>query len=434
MENIRVNGKGHLVTVFPLVLLLALLSASCKREGQTAAHEGAASKEADKAAESAASEVSLTIDPGAQRNAGVLVESVRLERVGQSLRTTGKVAPNDTRVAHVRPLAGGRVQEVYVRLGDRVQAGHVLIAFDNIELGNAIGQYLSALAALKQARTQAEVTRRSAERAKNLVELGAIARAEMERRDAEYRNALAGIESKEADVAKVELTLRRFGLDDAELAKLRTSNEAGYRQSVARAVVRAPFSGIVTKQNVAQGEVIAPDTELMVITDLSTVWVLGSVYENDLGLVRQGAKAYATTASHPGKRFMGTITYVSDFLDPATRTANVRCEVGNHEGLLKLDMFTELEISTRAQREALLVSETAVQRIQSKTVVFVKLSDDRFEVREVQVGPGHEDRLEITAGLKPGDAVVTQGAFALKSQLLKSQIASEEEEEKGRKE
>jgi membrane fusion protein, heavy metal efflux system len=326
------------------------------------------------------------------------------------------------------------VQEVYVRLGDRVQAGHVLIAFDNIELGNAIGQYLSALAALKQARTQAEVTRRSAERAKNLVELGAIARAEMERRDAEYRNALAGIESKEADVAKVELTLRRFGLDDAELAKLRTSNEAGYRQSVARAVVRAPFSGIVTKQNVAQGEVIAPDTELMVITDLSTVWVLGSVYENDLGLVRQGAKAYATTASHPGKRFMGTITYVSDFLDPATRTANVRCEVGNHEGLLKLDMFTELEISTRAQREALLVSETAVQRIQSKTVVFVKLSDDRFEVREVQVGPGHEDRLEITAGLKPGDAVVTQGAFALKSQLLKSQIASEEEEEKGRKE
>jgi hypothetical protein len=77
MENIRVNGKGHLVTVFPLVLLLALLSASCKREGQTAAHEGAASKEADKAAESAASEVSLTIDPGAQRNAGVLVESVR---------------------------------------------------------------------------------------------------------------------------------------------------------------------------------------------------------------------------------------------------------------------------------------------------------------------------------------------------------------------
>lgn len=432
--HIRMNGTIHLVTVFALALLMALLSASCRREGQTPVQEGAASKDADKAAEGAIPEGSLTIDSAAQKSAGVLVESVRLDRVQQSLRTTGRVAPNDTRVAHVRPLAGGRVQEVYVRLGDRVKTGDVLIAFDNIELGNAVGQYLSALAALKQARTQAEVTRRSAERAKNLVDLGAIARAELERRDAEYRNALAGIESQEADVARVELTLRRFGLDDSELAKVRSSNGAGYRQAVARAVVRAPFAGIVTKQNVAQGEVIAPDTELMVITDLSTVWVLGSVYENDLGLVRQGANAFVTTASYPGKRFTGTITYVSDFLDPATRTANVRCEVRNPEGLLKLDMFTELDITTRAQRQALLVPETAVQRIQGKTLVFVKISDDHFDLREVQVGPEHDGLLEITAGLKPGDAVVTQGSFALKSQVLKGQIASEEEEEKGRKE
>lgn len=417
-----------------LAVLLALAAVSCKRASDTAeASKSAEAKEASEEKRGQEVASSLTLDPIAQKNAGIVVELVRIDRTQQSLRTTGTVAPNQTRVAHVRPLAGGRVQKVYARLGDRVRAGQPLVAFDNIELGNALGEYLSALAALKQATTQAEVSRRSTERAKNLVDLGAVARAELERRDAEYRNALASIESQQAAVAKVELTLRRFGLGDAEIAKLRGQNSAGYDGGAASAVVPAPFSGIVTKYSVAEGEVISPSTELMEISDLSTVWVLGNVYEKDLGLVRQGARAFVTTASYPGRRSAGVVTYVSDFLNPETRTAAVRCEIANPGGLLKLDMFAEVEILTTSRRETVAVPSAAIQRIQGKNIVFTRTGADRFETREVQLGPDREGFIEIASGLKAGDSVVTQGAFALKSQLLKSQIGSEEEEEKERK-
>jgi len=417
-----------------LAVLLTLAVVSCKK----ASDKGEASKSAEaketgeeKAGEELAS--SLTLDSSAQKNAGIVVEPVRIDRIQQSLRTTGTVAPNQTRVAHVRPIAGGRVQKVYARLGDRVRAGQPLVAFDNIELGNALGEYLSALAALKQATTQADVSKRATERAKNLVDLGAVARAELERRDAEYRNALASIESQQAGVAKVELTLRRFGLGDAEIAKLRGQNSAGYDGGAASAVVPAPFSGVITKYSVAEGEVISPGTELMEISDLSTVWVLGNVYEKDLGLVRQGARAFVTTAPYPGKRFAGVVTYVSDFLNPETRTAAVRCEIANAGGLLKLDMFAEVEILTTSRRETVAVPAAAIQRIQGKSIVFTKTGADRFETREVQLGSNREGFIEIASGLKVGDSVVTYGAFALKSQLLKSQIGSEEKEEGDRK-
>ncbi len=412
-----------------LAALLPFAAASCRKSAEKM--QPAESAEAKEATEEKTSGVasSVTLDPSAQKNAGVVVEPVRIDRVQQSLRTTGTVAPNQTRVAHVRPLAGGRVQKVHARLGDRVRSGQPLVAFDNIELGNALGEYLNALAALKQATTQADVSRRATERAKNLVELGAVAQAELERRDAEYRNALASVESQQAAVSKVELTLRRFGLGDTEIGKVRAQNSARFDGGAASATIVAPFSGVITKYSVAEGEVISPSSELMEISDLSTVWVLGNVYEKDLGLVRQGARAFVTTASYPGKRFGGLITYVSDFLNPDTRTAAVRCEIANPSGLLKLDMFVEVDILTSSRREALAVPAAAIQRIQGNAVVFTKTGGDRFEVRQVQLGPDREGLIEITSGLKAGESVVTQGAFALKSQLLKSQIASEHEEE-----
>ncbi|MCL6506854.1 MAG: efflux RND transporter periplasmic adaptor subunit [Bryobacteraceae bacterium] len=320
----------------------------------------AASAEATK--EAAPSSV-VRLELAAMRNIALTVVPAQMRTVRQAVRATGSIGPNESRLAHIRPLARGRVERVYVRLGDRVRAGQPLLEYDNVELGELIGGYLSAVAGLEKARAEAEVARRSLERARSLVELGAVARAEFERRDAEYQNALASINSQRAEIAKVEEKLHRFGLSDAEIRKLgpqaNVEAQVAYHREASHNAMTAPFSGIVIKYNVAEGEVIGPENELLTLADLSTVWVLADVYEKDIALIRQGQEARIMADAYPGQVFRGSITYVSDMLDPKTRTARVRCEVPNPDGRLKLDMFVSVELPTPVGRQALMVPSSA---------------------------------------------------------------------------
>jgi membrane fusion protein, heavy metal efflux system len=137
----------------------------------------------------------VRMDAAAQKNIGLGIERAQLRSVERTLQATGVVTPNESRLAHVRPLARGRIEKVNVRLGDRVRAGQILLVYDNVELGEVIGQYSAAVAALDKAKAEAEVTQRSLDRAKALVDVGALARAELEKRSAEYKNALASIAS-----------------------------------------------------------------------------------------------------------------------------------------------------------------------------------------------------------------------------------------------
>lgn len=368
----------------------------------------------------------VTLDTVAQQNIGLKLEVAQLRTIVQRIQTTGVVGPNETRVGHIRPLARGRVEKVFVRLGDRVRAGQPLLAYDNIELGELIGEYLSALAALEKANAEAEVTKRSLERAQNLVELGAVARAEYERRTAEYKNALASINSRKAEIAKIEEKLHRFGLTDADLEKLNTQTHTQYHREASHSVLRAPFDGVVIKHDVAEGEVVETGRELFTIADLSTVWVQADVYEKDIASIRKGQQVTVLLDAYPGESFIGKITYISDFLDPKTRTAKVRCEVPNPDGRLKLEMFATIQIPTPISREAVMIPTTAVQQIDDKPVVFVKVGDTRFQRREVQLGTPSDGWVEVKSGVKAGELVVTQGSFYLKSALLREQIGGEE--------
>lgn len=368
----------------------------------------------------------VTLDVAAQRNIGLKTETAQTKTLVQTIQTTGVVGPNETRVGHIRPLARGRIEKVYVRLGDRVRAGQPLLAYDNIELGELIGDFLKALAVLEQKSTEAEVAKQALERAQNLVELGAVARAEYERRNAEYKNALAAINSQKATIAQVEEKLHRFGLTDAELEKLSATAQRAYHREASHSVVRAPFDGIVIKYDVAEGEVVNTDRELLTIADLSIVWVLADVYEKDLALIREGQEVKIVMDAYPGEAFRGKLTYVSDFLDPKTRTAKVRCEVRNLQARLKLDMFATIHIPTPIGLEAVMIPTSAVQQIDNQPVVFVRLNDTQFQRREVQLGAQSDGWVEVKSGVKAGEAVVTQGSFYVKSALLREQIGGEE--------
>ena len=368
----------------------------------------------------------LRMDAAAQKNIGLLLERAQLRPVERTLQATGVVSPNETRLAHVRPLAQGRIEKVNVRLGDRVRAGQTLLVYDNVELGEVIGQYSAAVAALGKAKAEAEVTQRSLDRAKALVDVGALARAELDKRSAEYKNALASIESQAADLAKTDEKLHRFGLTEEGIKAINPREGVGSHREYSRSQMIAPIDGIVIKYNAAEGETFGPEDEVFTIADLSTAWVLADVYEKDIALIRAGQEARIVTDSYPGATFLGRITYVSDFLDPKTRTAKVRCEVPNRDGKLKLEMFATVQLPTPMGRQAVLVPSAAIQQVIDRPVVFVRASEIEFEPRTVELGTQSNGWVEIRSGIKDGETVVAHGSFFLKSTMLRSQIGGEE--------
>lgn len=365
-----------------------------------------------------------TMQPDAQKNIGLQTATVETRPLIQQVQTTGSVGPNETRVAEVRPLATGRVLNVYVRLGERVQAGQRLATYDNVELGELTGQVDVARANLRKANTDSEVTKRSVERAQNLVGLGALAQAELERRRAEFSSSLASIDTQKAELAKIDEKLHRFGLSDPEIQKLESRAE-GHRE-VSRTTITAPFSGVITKYEVAIGEFVDTSRALFTVADLSTVWVQANVYEKDIALVQQDSTVKVTVDAYPQRAFQGRITYISDVLDPKTRTARVRCEVSNPERLLKLDMFATIELPSPRKRDTRMVPSAAIQQIDDRPIVFVPKDAQTFERRNIKLGERAANWVEVTEGVQAGERVVTKGSFQLKSILLREQIGGNE--------
>jgi cobalt-zinc-cadmium efflux system membrane fusion protein len=164
---------------------------------------------------------------------------------------------------------------------------------------------------------------------------------------------------------------------------------------------------------------------LFTVADLSTVWVQAEVYEKDLGRLRVGQPAFITVDTYPNEQFTGRVTYISDFLDPQTRTAKVRCEVPNGGIRLKLDMFAGVSLPTTFSRHALAVPAGAIQTVGDRTVVFVRKAPTKFEPRWVTAGNTVKDFVEITNGLNGGEAVVKAGSFHLKSILTGKELGEE---------
>jgi cobalt-zinc-cadmium efflux system membrane fusion protein len=328
-------------------------------------------------------------------------------------------------VAHVRPLARGLIEKVFVRLGDRVKAGQSLVRYDNIELGELINEYLSALAQEEKEKTNVEVSQKFLDRSKALLENEAIAQKEYELKEAEFKNAQAALERQRAELAKYEEKLHRFGLSDNDIERLHGPEHQQAHRTASHNVLRAPVAGIITKYDVSEGELVEPDRELFTVTDTSTVWVLADVYERDLSMVREGLQVKIHLETYPEEAFMGKITYVSDFLDPKTRSAKVRCEVSNPIGRLKLESFATIQIPIPMERKALMVPAEAVQKIDDNPIVFVKTSEREFQRRDVRIGSTSDGWVEVISGLGAGEPVVTKGTFQLKSALLRERIGDE---------
>lgn len=422
-------ARGTQIGLFAVAIVFAILIGRWTAPTSPAANQPVESEEE---AEEGASDV-VIVDDDTREWIGLKVEPAQERPFATLIRATGVVAPNETRVARVRLLSSGRVDTVHVRVGDQVKSGQPLLTYDNVEVGQLLGEYAGAVANVNRAAAEVDVARRAVERATKLVETGGLPRAEYERREAELKRAQAEAASAAGARANVEQKLRRFGITNEQLAQVREGSSPA--ASRPHTVVSAPFAGVVTAANVAPGDAVDTERELFTIADLSTVWIVGDVYQKDIASVRQGQSAQISTEAYPGETFTGRISNVSDVLDPSTRTAKVRVEVPNPGRRLKLQMFVTMQIPTADQRSTLVVPAVAVQQIDDDTVVFVQTGDDdTFQKRTVRTGGEVGGVISILEGLKSGERVVTQGAFMLKSKLKAGSIEAEGDEDEEKKE
>lgn len=386
-----------------------------------AANASKAKQGADKSAPDTADKPdAIELTPEIQERLGILVTPVREAPLAVPLQVSGTVQPNESRVSHVRPLARGRVQEVHVKVGDHVAQGQALAEFDNIEAGELATQYDTARAELTRLQAQLSTATRQAERSRKLAEIGAAPQKEFEAALSEQRQIEASVQAQQSTLSGMEARLRRYGLADGGSGRAMTT-------------IRSPLTGVVTHVTAAPGDVVDASSELFAVADISRVYVQAQVFEKDLGQVRVGQIASIRVDAYPDERFSGRIVAIGDAIDPQTRTAAVRCDVANPKALLKLDMFTTVDVPTGTMRPALTVPADAVQSYQGKSVVFVSTSPSQFIVRPVDVGRTIGAVSEITRGVQAGERVVTRSAFQVKSALMAKELG-EKDADKDKKE
>ncbi len=421
IRNARTRRRWWVASA--VVILLAVVAAVWWRSAPTAGPPTAERQEQE-TEKSAGASGTLEIAPDIQRAAGLADQPAERRAVAETIQTTGVVGPDETRFARIRPLADGRVIRMAVRVGDRVGSGQTLLVYDSITAGELISEYRAAVASLERATAEADVTRRSVERADNLVEIGAVAKGERDRRAAEHQRAMAEMNSARAAATNLEQKLLRLGVSKDDLGRVRSGGEVN---AASRSAVSAPFGGVVIEVHAAPGELISPERELFVVADLSRVWIQGDVYQKDIARIRVGQNALVTVDAYAGDTFTGRVTYVSNVLDPDTRTARVRCEVPNRDARLKVQMFASIALPVSMPRDALVIPSRAVQEIDGVATVFVRVDEGKFQVRPVRVGAGIGDVVEVIEGLARGERVVTDGALMLKSRL-KLRVEAEEHE------
>lgn len=298
------------------------------------------------------------------------------------LNANGSVTPDVSNTIHVTSQGSGRVVELKVRLGDYVRKGQVLLSIHSADLAGAFSDY-------QKAGADERLARRGIERAQLLYSHGALAEKDLQQAEDTEEKA-------KADLQNAEQHLRVLGGDPARPSSL--------------IELRAPVPGTIVEQNVAGFEGIKSldnSPSLFTIANLSQVWVVCDVYENDLGMVHMGDTAEIQLNAYPDKTYHGKVGDISRVLDPATRSAKVRIVLPNHDGSLRPGMFATATFRSRKSEPRTLVPATSVMRLQDRDWVFRKEGTQQFRRTEVHVAGAHPDGTQqIKDGVKPGDEIV----------------------------
>ena len=371
MKNTTMHSRHTSVHLFSVSLLLAALcfGIGCAKETPAAA-----------------SKPPVTLDPDVfEAEHPKLFKTAKAETRALPTQVTanGTVTPDVNRTIHVTSLGAGRVMELKAKLGDTVQKGQTLLLISSPDLAGAFSDY-------EKAKADEALAHKALDRAQTLYDKGAIAAKDLElAQDAE--------DKAKVDVETSEHRVRLMGADPARPSPM--------------IELKAPVSGTIVEQNVAGSEGIKSldnTPNLFTIANLSEVWVVCDVFENDLGDVHVGDTAEVRLNAFPDRVFKGKLADISRVLDPNTRSAKVRIVLGNADGALRSGMFAAATFRSRKVTDRIVVPATSIMRLHDKDWVFRKEGDKSFRKIEIKAdGLAPDGMQEIREGVKSGDEVVT---------------------------
>jgi cobalt-zinc-cadmium efflux system membrane fusion protein len=330
----------------------------------------------------------------AEQMSHIQVVSVEKSKRPRVLRLTGAVAYNAFKTTPVFSAVGGPVQEILTEPGQIVRAGQTLLTVTSPDYSAARSAYLKAISTF-------QLADKNYERSKDLYEHKAIAERDLQQAESDRAEALA-------DQQSAEDALRALGIRDPEGMVKEPPKSTG------QIPVPAPVAGQIVERLVGPGQLLqAGSTQCFTISDMSTVWVLVNVYQNDLAYVRIGDGVDITTDAYPDI-FHGKISYVADALDPTTRTLQARIVTENPGYKLKKDMYVTANVHAGALANALTVPDAAVLRdTENQPFVYVQVASNQFARRLVKIGDSQDGRTLVQEGIKEGENVVGDGSLFL---------------------
>jgi membrane fusion protein, heavy metal efflux system len=326
--------------------------------------------------------------------AHIQVVAVEKSKLPRALRLTGAVAYNAFKTTPVFSAVGGPVQELLAVPGQNVKTGQTLLTVTSPDYSAARSAYLKAATAF-------QLADKNYERAKDLLEHKAIAERDLQQAESDRAQA-------QADQQSAEDALRALGIHDPESLIKQPPKSTG------QIPVPAPAGGQIVERLVGPGQLLqAGTTQCFTISDMSTVWVLVNVYQNDLAYVHNGDNVDITTDAYADV-FHGKISYVADALDPNTRTLQARIVTQNPDYKLKKDMYVTATVHAGALANALTVPDAAVLHdAENQPFVYVQTAANQFARRLVKAGDSESGRTLIQDGLKEGEHVVGDGSLFL---------------------
>ncbi len=339
----------------------------------------------------------------------ISVGTVEAMSLDDPLKLTAEIRTNDSRTAHIAPRVTGTVKRVFADLGQEVEAGDVLLEIESVEVGEAGAAYLEAASALK-------VARKAFERQEKLVAAGVTSDRDFQEAKLAWQAAAIALE-----VTRKKLLL--LGVAPGQMGK------AGKGKGFGLLPITSPIAGKVIDMHAPQGETIEAGTHVLTVSDLSTLWAWADVYESDLSTVLDHWKAGTARASisvsaFPGEAFHAELDMVGDVMDESARTVKIRLLVPNEDGRLRPGMFGAVSLIMVEEGGVPALPASALMSDEGQEFVFVRLEGDYWIRRRVTVGRRTASWIEVLDGVLSGQEIVVEGAFLLKSDVLRSKMGA----------
>ena len=364
---------------FIALLTCLLLISGCKKSQPTAASQTAQDPNLVMANESLLAQIKISV--------------VSQGDVSDILRVAGQIDFDEQALTRIGASVTGRVTQINAQLGNEVKKGDTLALINSSELSNSQLAYLKA-------RSEKEFHRRTVQRAKTLFEADVISAAELQRRESEYEVA-------SAQTRAAQDQLRVLGVNLKAMEELATT---GAIDSVAS--VMATIKGVVVERKVTTGQVVQPADVLFTVADLSRVWAVAQVPEQQVAQVKVGQSVRIEVPALENEKLIGKLIYVGQTVNPESRTVLVRTELENTSGRLKPSMLASMLIEATPTKRVV-VPITAIVREQDTDYVFIEEKPGSFRLKPVRLSSEHNGQRVVLDGLSQGMRIVSDGAFHL---------------------